>query len=106
MFLLLLLNVIGLARDATNAVTPRFPEALCVPPPTPKITLQPAQPNKSRHGLMQADEERLQRELTGLLEYFFSAWLKDGDLRASQHRTIIYQESNIVFLNLIGFSGS
>lgn len=55
---------------------------------------------------MQADEERLQRELTGMLEYFFSAWLKDGDLRTSQHRTIIYQESNIVFLNVIGFRGS
>lgn len=41
-----------------------------------------------------------------MLEYFFSAWLKDGDLRTSQHRTIIYQESNIVFLNVIGFRGS
>lgn len=72
----------------------------------PKITLQPAQLKKSRHGLMQVDEERLQRELKGLLKYFFAAWLKDGDLRTSEHRTIIYQESNIVFLNLIGFSGS
>lgn len=72
----------------------------------PKITLQTAQLKNSRHGLMQADEERLQRELTGVLEYFFSAWLKDGNLRTSQHRTIIYQESNIVFLNVIGFRGS
>ena len=72
----------------------------------PKITLQPAQLKRSRHGLIQADEERLQRELTGLLEYFLFAWLKDGDLRTSQHRNITYQESNIVFLNLIGFSGS
>lgn len=72
----------------------------------PKITLRQAQLKKSRHGLMQADKERLQRELTGLLEYFFSVWLKDGDLTTSQCRTIIYQESNIVFLNVIGFSGS
>lgn len=76
------------------------------PLPSSLITLQPAQLKKSRHGLMQVDEERLQRELTGLLEYSFSAWLEDGNLRASQHRTIIYQKSNIVILNLIGFSGS
>lgn len=108
--LLLLLNVIGLARDATNAegrtVTSQFLEALCIAPQNPEVTIQPAQLKKSCHGLMQADKEMLQRELTGLHEYFFSAWLQECDLRTSQHRTITYQESNTVLLHSIGFSGN